>query len=186
MKVNKTDYAVLTEIKNRWSPRSFASKQVASNILYTILEAGRLAPSASNEQPWRFIVATEPSSLDKLASCLNESNQVWAKHAPVLLAFLAKKTNSKGKDNAYHRFDTGAAWAFMALEATHQGLYMHAMGGFNAEKLRQSYQIDDDFDVLMVAALGYLGESNQLSQDLQVREQPKDRKELRELIVEMK
>ncbi len=177
------NYDVLDVIKKRWSPRSFdETRSVESYKLLSILEAARLAPSSSNEQPWMFLVADKNPTLDTLKSCLNEFNFEWAQHAPVLIAFLSRRLTVKGRENVYHRFDLGAAWAFMALEATHQGMIMHAMGGFDADKVRKAFNIDESLDVVMVAALGYMGEKNQLNDQLQAREEPNDRKSIEEIL----
>jgi nitroreductase len=68
-------------IRERWSPRSFREDSVSLEDLRTLLEAARWAPSSSNEQPWRFIVARkeDKETFAKVLSVLNESNQVWAR-----------------------------------------------------------------------------------------------------------
>jgi nitroreductase len=179
------NHDVLEVIKKRWSPRAFERTEVPNEALLCVLEAARLAPSSSNEQPWRFIVATQEPTLNILRSSLNEFNYEWAHKAPVLIAFLSKKLTEKGRENAYHRFDLGAAWAFMTLEATHQGLSMHAMGGFDKDKVRQDFKIEEDLDVVMIAALGSMGNPEALSEKLQAREEPNERKSLEEIILKL-
>ena len=53
------DHAVHELIKKRWSPRAFSSKSVSEQDLLSLFEAARWAPSSYNEQPWRFIVASQ-------------------------------------------------------------------------------------------------------------------------------
>lgn len=50
----KFDYEIMSEIKERWSPRAFDSKKVSRDEIMSLLEAARFAPSCFNEQPWRF------------------------------------------------------------------------------------------------------------------------------------
>ena len=57
IKIANTQNEVLELIRNRWSPRSFSTKDLNTATVETILEAGSWAPSANNSQPWRFIYA---------------------------------------------------------------------------------------------------------------------------------
>jgi len=80
-------------IKNRWSPWSFDSKPVEKEKLLSILEAGRWAASAFNEQPWRFAVGKNGDEKHhKILASLIEWNRQWAGTAPILILNLAKKT----------------------------------------------------------------------------------------------
>ena len=81
-----TDFPVHELIRDRWSPRAFSDKLVAPDMLRSLFEAARWAPSSFNEQTWAYFVATknDPENYNKLISVLIEFNQGWAKHAPVL------------------------------------------------------------------------------------------------------
>ncbi|SVE21024.1 uncharacterized protein METZ01_LOCUS473878, partial [marine metagenome] len=72
-------------ISRRWSPRAFdPTKPVEPSKLMSVFEAARWAPSAGNGQPWSFIVGYNfNKSYRDILSTLNDSNQVWAKNAPV-------------------------------------------------------------------------------------------------------
>lgn len=173
-------------IKSRWSPRAFDSQPVEEEKLEAILEAARWAPSAMNEQPWRFIYATKdnPEAYEKLLSCLVEANQVWAKNAPVLLLSVAKTHYSSfDQKNGHAWHDVGIATANMALQATELGLYMHMMGGFSADAAREMLNIPDGFEAVTMIALGYKGEPETLPPPLKEREEaPRNRKPLQELV----
>jgi nitroreductase len=83
------------------------------------LEAARWAPSARNEQPWRYIVSTNenPEKLKKAQSVLNEINE-YAKRAPILICAISKKTYTDNKKYNRLRFhDLGAANENKFLEA---------------------------------------------------------------------
>src|SRR5580658_2278924 len=82
---------VLPILLRRWSPRSFADRDVASADLAKVFEAARWAGSSYNEQPWRFLVGTRNSlTYKKIFDLLMPFNQAWAVHAPVLILGLAK------------------------------------------------------------------------------------------------
>ena len=95
-------------IANRWSPYAFDSRPVSKADARSLFEAARWAASSYNEQPWRYLVATqdEPEEFAKLLSCLVEPNQVWAKAAPLLAVSVASlnfQLNGKPKRNAWRR-----------------------------------------------------------------------------------
>jgi nitroreductase len=81
-----TQYPVHELIRERWSPRAFSEKAVSPEILQSLFEAARWAPSSNNEQPWAFLVGTrgDGDTFRKILGTLVEFNQTWAKHAPVL------------------------------------------------------------------------------------------------------
>src|SRR5580704_16942180 len=85
-------------IAQRSTRRAFSSKLVEPQVLKSLLEAARWAPSSMNEQPWSFIVATRQNTveLDRLLGCLLDFNVGWAQHAPVLLLAVARSTLSAG------------------------------------------------------------------------------------------
>src|SRR5216684_2118216 len=109
-----TDFPVHELIRERWSPRAFADRPVPQNVLRSIFEAARWAPSSSNEQPWAYLVAPKDDkvSFANMLSVLVEFNANWAKSAPVLaiaVAHLAFAKNNAPNRNA--QYDTGAATA---------------------------------------------------------------------------
>ncbi|MEK0286234.1 nitroreductase family protein [Caldifermentibacillus hisashii] len=168
---------------NRWSPRSFSEQEVPEDILLSIFEAARWAPSAFNEQPWRFIIARTKEAREKFYSFISEFNLTWCKKAPVLVLILSKKNSERG-ENKSHAFDTGAAWGFLALQATKCGLVTHPMTGFHFEKAREVLGIPDDYAIQALVAIGYQGEREDLPSNLQEQEQPKGRRPLGETIFE--
>jgi len=173
-------------IQNRWSPRAFDNRPVETEKLKAIFEAARWAPSAMNEQPWRFIYATKdnPEAYEKLLSTLVEANQVWAKEAPVLIVAVAKTDYSSfDARNSHAWHDTGMATANLALQATELDLHLHVMGGFSADKAREVLGIPEGYEPVSVIALGYQGDADQLSEPLKERETaPRNRKPLQEIV----
>jgi nitroreductase len=174
-------YDIDPVILERWSPRSFSDRNVDESTLLSLLEAARWAPSGSNEQPWRFIIATTAEEKQAFYPFIMEGNRIWCEKAPALILIVSAKTGSRGP-NPYHAFDTGAAWAFLALEAARKGLYTHAMGGFYADKARETLGIPDDYEPQVVVAVGYIGEKESLPPQLQEREKPSTRRPLEESV----
>jgi nitroreductase len=181
------DFPVHDLIRDRWSPRAFADKPVAPEILRSLFEAARWAPSSYNEQPWAYIVATkgEPDDFAKVLSVLVEFNQSWAKNAYVLgLAMCELKFAKNGTPNRNAQYDTGAATALLAVEATARGLAVHQMAGFDAAKARKAFEIPEGWDPLAAMAIGYPGDPASLPASLQERERAeRKRKPLSEFVM---
>ena len=181
--IRKPDFEVSPQFINRWSPRSFSEKEIPEDVLFGLFEAARWAPSASNIQPWRFIIARTKEDLEKFHSFIMPGNLVWCKKAPVLAVIASQKTTERGL-NSWHAFDSGTAWGHLALEANAKGLVTHAMGGFEKEKAREVLNVPDDIEIHAVIAIGYQGEKEVLPENLQEREQPSSRRPLKELLFE--
>ena len=163
---------------DRWSPRAFLDEPIPEHQIKTLFEAARWAPSCFNEQPWLFLYATESERRKIFTSLLAEKNQRWAASAPLLMFVVARRKFMKGgAHNRHAKFDAGAAWMSLALQARKLGLYAHAMAGFH---LKKSYQVlgvpEEDYEVIAAVAVGRLGDSSRLPEDLREMELPKDRK----------
>ena len=81
-------------IRNRWSPRAFADKAIPEDVLRSLFEAARWAPSSFNEQPWAYIVATkeDQANFEKVLETLVEFNAGWAKNASALAVAVSNLT----------------------------------------------------------------------------------------------
>jgi nitroreductase len=172
-------------IRRRWSPRTYADKEIPAAELKRLFEAARWAASSSNEQPWRFLVGRRgDETYQKILNALVEFNQSWAKSAPVLVLSVAKKTfTQKGSPNRYGLHDTGAALATLALQATADGLHTHSMAGFDNELMRASFAIPLDYELGAVTAIGYFGDPATLPEHLQKMEvSTRQRKPLEEIV----
>ncbi|WP_047981102.1 nitroreductase family protein [Ornithinibacillus contaminans] len=170
------DYEIDPIYLKRWSPRSFLEKDVPEQVLYSLFEAARWAPSAANVQPWRFVVARTVVDRERFLTFINDGNKAWCRKAPVLVAVISKAVEERfGGKNPSHAFDTGTAWGFLALEAARKGLVTHAMGGFNRQEAKKLLQIPEGFDVQAIVAIGYQGDKAELNETLQEREIPSNR-----------
>ncbi|HTY10258.1 MAG TPA: nitroreductase family protein [Bacteroidota bacterium] len=170
----------------RKSPRAFADRPVEPEKLRSLLDAARWAPSASNTQPWRFIVASKerPEEHRRMANLLFEGNKVWAEKAPLLILSAAQVNDaSSGKTNRFALYDVGSATQNLLLQASALGLASHVMGGFHAEEAKATFNIPAEFEPAAVIAVGYQGETESLPRHLQEREMmPRVRKPLTEFV----
>jgi nitroreductase len=182
-----SDFPVHELIRERWSPRAFADKPVTKEVLRSIFEAARWAPSSSNEQPWAYLVAVKDDhdSFAKMLSVLVEFNAAWAKGAPVLAIAVAHLVFAKNNaPNRNAQYDTGAASALLSVEATAHGLAVHQMAGFDPEKARQVFGIPAGREAIAALAIGYPGDPNSLPQPLKDRElSPRSRKPIAEFVM---
>jgi nitroreductase len=165
----------------RWSPRAFDRSVIPDSDLMTILEAARWAPSAFNYQPWRLLYAKRESpDWERFLACLIPWNQSWAHNASVLIYLcsdtLMEMKPGQANPNHTHSFDTGAAWASMALQATMLGYHAHGMSGVEWDKVRAELKVPERFRVDAACVIGRVGPLDVLDEKLQGRETPSDRK----------
>ncbi len=138
-------------------------RPVEPEDLRRLFEAARWAASCFNEQPWRFILATqaEPEEFRKVLGLLMEKNQQWARTAWALGFSTGKKTfTHNSAPNRFGLHDTGAATANLATEATALGLRAHFMGGFDVARARAEFHVPDDYEIGAAFAIGYIDEDN--------------------------
>jgi nitroreductase len=177
-----TQHQVHDLIQQRWSPRAFSSQPVPPEVLRSLFEAARWAPSSNNEQPWAFLVTTsdDKDNHAKMLSTLVEFNQAWAKHAPVLAIAVSEMAFAKnGHPNRNAFYDTGAAMANLSAEATSRGLFVHQMAGFDPHKAIELFEIPSGWEPIAAFTIGYPGNPESLPETLRQRElAPRERKPL--------
>jgi nitroreductase len=182
-----TEVPVHEIVRQRWSPRAFSEKAVPPEVLRSLFEAARWAPSSSNLQPWAYIVGTkdDKENFEKVLSTLVEFNQGWAKGAPVLAVSVAQVKNAKdGAPNRWAFHDVGSASAQLTTEASSRGLYVHQMAGLDPEKARKVFQIPEGWEAVAAMAIGYPGDPATLPEKLRERElAPRTRKPLSEFVM---
>lgn len=181
-----TTAPLIHPLVERWSPRAYDPRaEVSTDVLRTILEAARWAPSANNTQPWRFIVARRGSdAFTTVHDALMGFNQAWADSAAVLIVNIAETADAEGKPRPWARYDLGQAVAHLTVQAQHEGLHTHQMGGFDGARIAQAFGLADHLEVVSVTAIGVLGDVDALPEPLREREvAPRMRKPLDELVV---
>ncbi len=181
-----TDHSIHPLISSRWSTRAFSSQKVSEASLRRLLEAMRWAPSAMNEQPWEVFAASEGSeTYHKLANALYPNNKLWAAKAPLLMLVNARTTfAANGAHNGSALYDLGLAVGNLSIEATHLGLSMHQMGGFDKSVVKESLGLTGDRIPVVVIAIGYGNTPEALPDVLKERElAPRRRKSIYEFAV---
>jgi len=182
------DHPVAPEFPARWSPRSFTDREVTTAEMMSLLEAARWAPSATNHQPWRFIWSLRgEAAFAAMRDALTGNNPIWAGKAGALVVVASKDTvtNREGVEvaNRTSGFDSGAAWMSLALQANTLGLFAHAMGGFDTDKLSAAIGLPDGHTLHCVVAVGEQGVAGALPEELRAREKPSGRKPVDEIAV---
>jgi nitroreductase len=184
------DHPIDPQFLNRWSPRAFTGEAIPEATLLTFLEAARWAPSGFNAQPWRFIWARrDTAAWAPLFSTLLPFNQAWAAQASALVLVVSQtRWTPPGKtelaDNSSHAFDAGAAWGYLALQASLAGWHAHGIGGFDRELARSTLGIPADYQPQAAVAIGKRGDKAQLPEALQAREAPSPRHPLSAIAAE--
>jgi nitroreductase len=181
-------HAIDSLFTDRWSPRSFTAEPLPEAVLMRMFEAARWAPSSYNYQPWRFLYALRDTpEWPIFLGLLTDVNQIWAFRASALVFILSdsrvmRPGNDQPVDSYTHVFDSGLAYAQLALQATRMGWITHCMQGFDKDRAHSELDVPRDLRINAVTAIGRQGEPQQLSEALQAREKPSDRRPLGDLI----
>lgn len=186
MKKNaKTNHPIHEILVKRWSPRAFDGRKIKKEKLQRMFEAARWSPSASNEQPWYFIIGENgDETYKKIFEPLVEFNQLWVKTASVAAISVGRiKSLKSGKTNDWFKYDVGQSLAYLSFQATHEGLFVHQMAGFDREKARKLFDIPVDYEAITAFAIGNIGDFKILHPNLQKMEvEERERKSIDELV----
>jgi len=137
------------EILNRRSIRKFKNEAVSEEVINTILEAGRLAPTATNQQPWYFIVARNQE--DKEAFIFSGFNR-FVTGADFIVLGVYKK--SEVVIEKLSLMDVTIALQNMVITAKVQGVGSCWMGAFDEKQLRDTLNLPDDCITVGAVAFG--------------------------------
>lgn len=153
--VNPTNSSILSLYQNRWSPKSYnADRELSDAEIAQLLEAARWAPSAFNEQPWRYLYAArQDPGFQRLLDCLVPANAAWAADTSLLIAaFCTPEFKRNGRENRHARYDTGQASFALVTQATEMGLHARQMAGFDPE--RASALTEENWEPVAFMAVG--------------------------------
>jgi nitroreductase len=151
-------------VRSRRSIRRFLPRPVEKEKILACLEAARLAPSAQNAQPWRFVVVDDPALKDTLcreAFTGIYSTSRFAAQAPVVVvvlarkAFVAHRLGRQIQKTAFHLIDIGIAGEHFILQAEELGLGTCWMGWFSYRKARKALQIPRKYKIIALIPVGY-------------------------------
>ncbi|MDF2444250.1 MAG: hypothetical protein JWR01_2453 [Subtercola sp.] len=182
----ETSAPILDVLAERWSPRSFdETAEVSETALRSALEAARWSASASNTQPWKFIVGRRGTpTFDLINENLMGFNQVWTPNASVLIVNIAEVVDAEGKPRRWGTYDLGQAVANLVVQAHADGLHVHQMGGIEVEGLRAAFDLGERWEPMTVTALGVVAPADRLADEkTRAREvAPRVRKPLDEIV----
>lgn len=182
---NATSVPIHDPLAQRWSPRGFDAEYVVSEEdLIALGEAARWAPSASNLQPTRFIVAARGTeTFDKVLGALMDFNLAWTPRASLLIVGIAELERD-GQRLRWAEYDLGQAVAHLSIEAASRGLHVRQMGGFRVDDLRASFDLAPELEPVSVVAVGRLADAEDLPEAIRERDAaPRTRRDLTELAI---
>lgn len=158
-------------INTRQSDRAYSNKSVEKDKLELCLEASRLAPSASNSQPWTFVVVTQKEIKDKVANLafgpLKSFNK-FVPQAPVIVAIVLEKAKliteigGKLQKVEYPLIDIGIAATHFCLRATELGLGTCMIGWFDEKAIKLLINVPSSKTIPLLITVGYTPEDYKL------------------------
>ena len=155
-------------ISTRRSVRKYEARPVEEDKLELCLEAARLAPSACNSQPWKYIAVTDPEILGRLGEGAFSGVYTvtgFAKKAPVLVAVVSEKSGipawlgGKFRSLPFYLVDIGISVQNFVLTAHEQGLGTCILGWFDEDKAAKTLGVPSGRKVELLISVGYPAES---------------------------
>jgi nitroreductase len=150
--------------RKRYSVRHYAERPVERLKIEACVEAARLAPSACNAQPWRFVVADDPSLAARIAPLTTTPGvpiNSFVQQAPVIVALVTERPNLSSRFGAaiqktpFHLIDVGIAAEHFCLQAAELGLGTCMLGWFDKKKIKRILGIPARKELPLLITLGY-------------------------------
>ena len=154
--------------KKRYSSRNYQDKQVEKELLLQVLEAGRVAPSAKNKQPWHFVVITKEESLKKIKECYERD---WIESANCVIVVCGDHREAwRRADGKIHTdVDVSIAIDHMTLAATDLGLATCWVCKFDVLKCVKALDLPDDVEPIALLPIGYPADKTDVNRHDQLR-----------------
>jgi len=182
------ELSVSETLANRRSTRSFLETPIEEEKLSLIMAAAHGSASATNTQPWRFILVRDKKEKARVAEGLAPGNAAWSMRAPAYIVVCGRPEDShyhmkEGKQ--FYLFELGLAVQSIVLQAHAVGLVAHQMGNFTEDVVREAMGIPEEYKVAVVVALGYRGPPELLpTEELREREvAPRVRKDFNQVVL---
>ena len=169
---------ILELIKSRQSDRKYSNQPVEKENIERIIEAGRLAPSACNAQPWKFIVVDNPELLSKLAEAASAKllgMNSFVDQATAMIVVVREQANFSSrigatiKNKDYSLIDIGIASQSICLQAEAEGVGSCILGWFDEKLVKKILSIPKSKRVELLITLGY-----SLNEKREKRRKPKE------------
>jgi len=147
---------LLSSIVTRRARRALSDRPVDRETIDAILHAAHLAPSCSNNQPWRLIAIDEPEALAEVKKHLTRGNY-WAEPAPLIIAVASRPDlDCEIPDGrAYYLFGCGLATMTLMLQATEFRLIAHPIAGFRQKPTKEALGIPDEYTLITLVIVGH-------------------------------
>ncbi len=149
-------------LQKRESCRNYSDKKISEEILMNICEAGRLAPSACNSQPWSFHVVLDDNKLTKVKEAVQVFGMnKFVNNAPSFIVIVEEKANLSERigqrvgERDFASIDIGIATAHMVLCATSLGVSTCILGAFKSDKIIDALNIKEKSNIRLVLVVGY-------------------------------
>ncbi len=156
--------AIVAEIEKRRALRAVSEEALDKEVLIRLAEAAHMAPSSTNNQPWRIITVVDPKQLSEFRETLSEGNY-WAKKAPAISAFVTNSTWSSQldkRDLAF--FELGMAAMAYQIQATAENLIAHPINGFDNAKAKKVLGIGENEVLEILIVVGKPGDNSSLNE----------------------
>jgi len=158
-------------VRKRRSIRAYKDKEISDELLYEVLESARLAQSAKNRQPWRFILIKKRANKEKIAEFCKHSK--WIADASVVIAGVAVDTDYRmGNNRPASDIDLSIALTHISLAAVDKSLGTCWIGSFDYDKAMEFLKIPKEHILVGFMTLGFPDEDPS----------PRSRKSLEEII----
>ena len=145
---------LMPEIMNRQSIKDFQDRSIERDKIDRILEAGRLAPSAKNRQPWRFIIIDDPDMKSKIQEA--SFGQEHVGKAGIIIALCSTNIDYRMPNGQHsHPIDITFAASFMMLQAEHEGLGSCVVTTFDEIEVKELLTVPYKMKVIMLLLVGY-------------------------------
>ena len=147
---------VLEAIKTRRSVRSYSSRALPTDVLDRMRQALRYAPSAGNNQPWRFVLVSDEGLRHKIARAAND--QLWMAEAPCIVVacgFPDQAYKKVGGHGNSVEIDVAIALDHLTLAAVAEGLGTCWIAAFSEEKVKRLLDVPAKVRVIAMTPLGY-------------------------------
>jgi len=175
-------------IKLRHSCRSYTNEPISKEILDDILEAGRIAPSAQNKQPWRYIVVDDKETIRKIAfhSMVGMTN-FFIKDAPILIIACADAdTSLRFNAQEYYLVDVAISFHQMMLAAWNHGIGSCWLAAFSEGELKKIFSLPANIRIVGFSPFGYPKQAGMYAKFVGLVAHSSKRKDISEILLDKK
>lgn len=178
-------------LKQRYSCRKFLPLPVEEEKILKCIEAARLAPSACNAQPWKFIVVDDISLKQKLTEAATSGIYKLSKfisQAPVIIVVIAdkagflSKVGSLVRNTKFYLIDIGIATEHLVLQATELGLGTCYVGWFSEKGVKKVLKIPNKYKVPLLVCMGYPDTAHKSNDVIRKHAKSDMRKDIKEIV----